>query len=497
MQQNEAPLFKKLVEYSTKGVTSLHTPAHRGIKGPPGVEQLLTKLGLACDLPSMTHIDSNYHPHGCIADAQSLSAELLGVSDSFFLANGSTIGIHAMMLATLEPGDKIILPRQVHISVISGLVLTGAEPVYLKPSWLEKCGPIPPNAEDIEQILLQHPDVKAVLVTTPTYYGIGRPLEKIAALCKRYKIPLIVDEAHGAHLPFLPDKYLPSAIYSGADMVVQSYHKTLGSLIGTAQLLLCKNSLINKERLQRSLNLLQSTSTNYLLLATIDLTRMWLAQEGLKQFKQKLSLLSQTLVEFKYMANVSILNVTDYKELSGCMSDPMRLVINVSEIGISSKECSNYIYNNYHMYDEFYDDSNIIYVLSLLDSEEILQKLAYAYREIAASFSKQHTHLIDHGKTSLQNINFFPPPKLAMTPREAFLCTRKKQPLKQALGCICAETISVYPPGIPIISPGEVLTKEVIDLLCNVSNKANVILAEDPKLEYVSICDRVLKSAQY
>ena len=286
MDQTKAPLFRKLVEYASKGIKSLHTPTHRGIKSAPGVDELLTKLGLSCDLPSMEHIDSNYYPHNCIAEAQSLSAELLGVDESFFLANGSTIGIHAMMLATLEPGDKVILPRQVHISVISGLVLTGAEPIYLKPSWLKECGPIPPKAEDIKQMLLKHPDVKAVLITTPTYYGVGRSLEKIATLCKKQKIPLIVDEAHGAHLPFLPEGYLSSAIHSGADIVVQSYHKTLGSLIGTAQLLLCKNSLISKERLQKSLNLLQSTSTNYLLLATIDLTRLWLGKEGFKQFKK-------------------------------------------------------------------------------------------------------------------------------------------------------------------------------------------------------------------
>lgn len=482
MDHKQAPFFNNLVKYSQSGVYPFHTPAHRGLYSAPNIEKILTPLGLACDLPAMQPTDSNFHPERSLAKAQQLAADLWSASHSFFLTNGSTIGVQAMMLATLSTNDKVILSRQVHISTLSGLTLTGAHPIYLNSHFLDTAGTIPPTVEDVAQCLSDHPDARAVLITHPSYYGIARPLNEIAKLCHQHGIPLLVDEAHGAHLNFLPKGCLSSALLAGADIVVQSAHKTLGSLIGTAQILLGKHSLLKPECVQRALNLLQSTSSNYLLLASLDLTRCWMAQEGLELFYKANLLACDIRKRLNRITGLRVLEIENHAELEGCVNDPLRLVIDVSGFGISGYECGKILFNKFKLYDEFCDDRNIVYVLSSIDQTKHFEYLEKAFQQL----SNNYKNATQPTKAKIYSIT---PPPMKLTPKKAFTYKQKRLPMTQAKGQICGETITLYPPGVPLICIGEEITETVINHCQQLRLLPIVIYAEDSSLINITVLD--------
>ncbi|HMO84325.1 MAG TPA: aminotransferase class I/II-fold pyridoxal phosphate-dependent enzyme, partial [Lacipirellulaceae bacterium] len=287
LDQRRAPILETLAAYLAREVYPFHTPGHKGGRfTPPELVELWGPTTLAYDLPAMTATDNTLHPTHCVRDAQELAAELFGAAATFYIGLGASTGVAAMVLAAVPPGQTILLPRNVHRSVASALVLSGARPQFLPHEVLPECGALGLSAETVEAAIVAGPRPAALLVTRPTYYGLARTLEPIAAVCRRHGVALLVDEAHGPHLKFLPPGGPIPALDAGANLVAQSCHKTLGSLVGTAQIHVGHNSPVSPAQVRDALNLLQTTSPNYLQLASLDANRRWLAGAGRELYAQ-------------------------------------------------------------------------------------------------------------------------------------------------------------------------------------------------------------------
>jgi arginine decarboxylase len=481
-EQERTPVFDALLGYQRLKIAPLCTPGHKGSWTPEGLQRLLTPLGLACDLPSMDATDYWFHPRSCIADAQHLAAALYGAADTFYLVNGSTIGVQAMVLAAVAPGEQVLLSRHLHVSAHSALVLGGAVPLYLPSRWLETGGPIPPTADEVDEYLRRHPDVRAVFLTHPTYYGLGRPLAGVTEACHRRGIPLLVDEAHGAHLRFLPPPHLPSGLDCGADLVVQSVHKTVGSLIGTAQLHRAHGSLISKERLQATLNLLQSTSSNYLLLASLDLVRRAMAREGRDLFGRAASRAAVLRKNLAGIDGIRILDPAHHRALDGCMVDAMRLVIDVAGLGLTGYQVERRLQDEFQILAEFSDSRSVAFVLGPADAPETYARLERGFRALSVERSRATNE-------SEEVIYSVSTPRMVMTPREAAFRPKRAIPLCLAAGRVCGETITVYPPGIPQICSGEQFTAELVEHLSELSRQSAPVLCHDASLATVRVVD--------
>ena len=278
--QREAPLAAAMQAYADGGALAFHTPGHKqGLGAHPLLKRLITAEGLRQEVSLMAELDDLNSPTGCLREAEALAADLYGADDAWFMVNGTTGAIQAMMLATLSPGDEVLLPRNAHRSVLGGLVLTGAVPVYLPPVMDERLGIAMGLATGtVAAAIAAHPAAKAILAVYPTYHGVAFDLASIAALARAHDMLLLVDEAHGAHLAFSGE--LPTeALAAGADLVAQSTHKLLGSLTQTS-MLLAKGPRVEPERVRRAAALIASTSPNYLLLASLDIARLQMAEYG-------------------------------------------------------------------------------------------------------------------------------------------------------------------------------------------------------------------------
>jgi arginine decarboxylase len=469
-----APVFEALVDYASRGTVSLHTPVHRGVLGPPGLDDLLTALGLGCDLPGLPETDDWFSPRGCIAEAQGLAAELYGAEQTYLLTNGSTSGVHAMLLAATSPGETVLLSRSSHLSAYSALVLSGAVPAYLPTQWLDAAGPRPHTPAEIDEAFRRDPSVRAVFLTAPSYYGLSRSLEPIAAICRKHGAALLVDEAHGSHLRFMESPAQRSAVQCGADLVVHNTYKSIGALVGTALLHRPPGSAISALRVRAALNVLQSTSPNYLLLASIDLARRWMAESGSAMFTDAVTRASALRLRLGTIPKIAVLSPSLHAELAGCTADPLRLVIDVSLVGNSGFAVGRTLEHRFGIACEMEDQRNIVFVLGHGDREETYVRLEHALRTLAAEYSG--------GSGTDPELRTAPLPPIVMTPREAAFRPCVRVPLAEAENRVCGELLAAYPPGIPLISPGERFTGEVVASLRQLSADGAPMFSSDPTL---------------
>jgi arginine/lysine/ornithine decarboxylase len=476
---SRAPLFEALVGYAARATVSLHTPVHRGVAGPPGLEKLLTALGLACDLPSLAETDDWFSPRGCIAEAQHLAAELYHAGQTYFLTNGSTSGVHAMLLAATSPGDTVLLSRSSHVSAYSGLVLSGAVPVYLPTRWHDAAGPLPHTPEEIEEALCRDPSVRAVFLTAPSYYGLSRSLGPIAAICRRHGALLLVDEAHGSHLRFMEPSAPRSAIESGADLVVHNTFKSIGALVGTGLLHRSADSVLSEQRVRAALNVLQTTSTNYLLLASIDLARRWMAESGTALFTKAVTRGAALRSRLDTIRKIKVLSPTLNPEFLEFSADPLRLVIDVSRLGRSGFAVGRALEHRFGIACEMEDTRNVVFVLGHDDSDETYGRLEHALLALAAESSG--------GSGAEPQIRAVPLAPIVMTPRATASRTSARVSLAAANNRVCAEVLAAYPPGIPLIGPGERFTREIIATLRKIVADGAPMFASDPALREVLV----------
>jgi len=486
--QNKTPLLSALLSYMQDETIPFHVPGHKQGRGNRELTELLGENCMQIDLTCFDGLDNICNPVSVIKEAESLAAQLYGADNAFFLVNGTTSGIQAMIMSVCNPGDKILIPRNAHKSAIGGIIVSGAIPVYLEPEIDEYMGVamgITPEA--VINALENNSDIKALFIINPTYYGIASNLKAIVDIAHTYKIPVIVDEAHGAHLKF--NKNLPlSAMEAGADMAASSTHKLGGSLTQSS-LLLHQGNLISREKIKAVLNLAQTTSPSYILLASLDVARKQLATNGQEMISEAYRLALWAREEIQKIDGLYLLG-EDVIGQPGCFDfDPTKIVINVRELGISGYEIERILRKEFKIQVELSDLFNIILLVSLGDSESTLNPLIKALKDIS-------------GRYSLRNvIKYFIPlpniPESVVSPREAFYDETKNIQLADAEGEISAEMIMAYPPGIPIVCPGERLTREIIDYV-NILKNENAILqgTEDPAVEKIKVLTRRLVLVQ-
>ncbi|WP_427392376.1 aminotransferase class I/II-fold pyridoxal phosphate-dependent enzyme [Geobacillus icigianus] len=459
MSQLETPLFTGLLEHIKKNPVQFHIPGHKkGAGMDPEFRSFIGENALAMDLINISPLDDLHHPRGMIKRAQELAAEAFGADYTFFSVQGTSGAIMTMVMSVAGPGDKIIVPRNVHKSVMSAIVFSGATPIFIHPEIDKELGishGITPQA--VEKALRQHPDAKGVLVINPTYFGIAGDLKKIVDIAHAYGVPVLVDEAHGVHIHF--HERLPlSAMQAGADMAATSVHKLGGSLTQSS-ILNVREGLVSAKHVQAILSMLTTTSTSYLLLASLDVARKQLATKGRELIDNAIRLADWTRrqineIPYLYCVGEEILGteaVYDY--------DPTKLIISVKELGLTGHDAEQWLREAFNIEVELSDLYNILCIITPGDSEREAGLLVEALRRLSAQFSHQAEEGVKP-KVLLPDI-----PALALTPRDAFYAETEVVPFRESAGRIIAEFVMVYPPGIPIFIPGEIITEENLNYI--------------------------------
>jgi arginine decarboxylase len=490
-----APIYETLTNYVGSGIYGFHTPGHKGGRfAAPELTELVGKSGLALDLPAMTATDNTFHPTHCVRDAQALAADLFGAGATFYLTAGSTLGIATSLLAAVPPGRTVVLPRNIHRSVVAGLVLSGALPRFVPHDVLAECGALGVTPEAVTAALDAEPKPAAVLLTRPSYYGLARELKDVAEVCHARGVPLVVDEAHGGHFCFLPAGFAEasysgpmSALAAGADLAVQSCHKTLGSLVGTAQLHVSRNSLVPAEEVQHALNFLQTTSPNYLLLASLDVMRRWLWREGRELFASAVEDARKLREEIDGIPGLSVFRAETKPGLVGHQLDPLRMVVNVSGTGWSGFEVERFLRTEYQVEDEMADQFSVVYILSPRDDAEARGRLVSGLTAVGAASRAAKQHALGPPRLGGPTLLQPPIPPLAMTPRNAALAPQTMVRREAAAGRTCAEMVMFYPPGIPLLMPGEQVTKETLEVCQQLLAAGANPYASDPTFETICV----------
>ncbi len=453
MLQSETPLFSGLLAHAKKNPIQFHIPGHKKGAGiDPEFREFIGDNALSIDLINIGPLDDLHQPKGIIKQAQDLAAEAFGADHTFFSVQGTSGAIMTMVMAVCGPGDKIIVPRNVHKSVMSAIVFSGATPIFIHPEVDEKLGISHGITTDsVEKALSQHPDAKGVLVINPTYFGISANLKEIVKIAHSYEVPVLVDEAHGVHIHFHED--LPmSAMQAGADMAATSVHK-LGGSMTQSSILNVKGNLVSPKRVQSILSMLTTTSTSYLLLASLDVARRRLATEGKELIERTIDLAQYMRREINEVDRLYCVGEEILETKAAYDYDPTKLIISVKELNVTGYDVEKWLREKFNIEVELSDLYNILCIITPGDTKQEADALLAALRELSAG-GLQETERKD-AKVMLPNI-----PVLSLTPRDAFYAETELVPFDESEGRIIAEFIMVYPPGIPIFIPGEIITKD-------------------------------------
>jgi len=430
---------------------------------------------LRADLPELPELDNLFAPSGVIAEAQGLAAQAFGADQTWFLANGSTAGIVAAILATCGPGDGVLLPRTVHRSVVSGLILSGARPVFVAPAYDASSGLVGGlTAEAVEQALVCEVDIRAVMLVAPSYEGICGETAAIARLCHQRNLPLLVDEAHGPHFGFHPG-LPPSALSLGADLVVQSTHKVLSALTQAAMVHV-RGERVDRDRLTQSLALIQSTSPNYLLLASLDAARRQMATAGDVLMEQTLALACDARQRLSELPGLRVLGLPQRPGFTHL--DLTRLTVAVEGLGMSGFEVDEKLCADYGAIAELPSPNRLTFIVSLGNRPADIDRLVAGFTAISKTALPLFEAALEtcSDTTAEQLLDFRAlTSKVACTPRAAFYAQQRTVEIQAAIGHIAAEAVCPYPPGIPVLLPGEVITAEAVSYLQQVQAQGGVI----------------------
>ena len=485
LNQAQTPIVDALQEWVNKSHAPFYTPGHkRGI----GMNLLLTerwgKAVFGWDLPELPGLDNLQAPTGIIEQAQILAAEVFGAQQTWFLVNGSTTGVMAAILAVCGEGEKIILPRNIHSSAIAGMIHAGAVPIFINPEYdrqLDIAHSITPDS--VKSALEQHPDARAVMVVYPTYHGACGDLAAIAEIVHSYQIPLLVDEAHGAHFGF--HSYLPpAALTVGADLTVQSTHKLLGSLTQSAMLHI-NSSLIDADSISRSLRLLQSTSPSYLLLASLDAARQQMALQGEKLMTKTIELARIARAEIDRIPGLSVVELDP--NIPGCKYlDPTRLTVTITGLNLTGFTADEILTSEFGIVAELPSMRHLTFIISLGNRRMDIDRLIWGLTQLATRSAEIIP--LKLGSIDLQDQVFT---KMAITPRQATYFPQVSVVTNQAIGRICAESICPYPPGIPTLIPGEIITAEALIYLQKVLELGGELVGcSDPTLANIRVVNQ-------
>ncbi len=477
MEQSRAPIYEALRKFKSMRVVPFDVPGHKRGKGNPELTAFLGKTCMETDVNSMKPLDNLCHPVSVIREAEELAAEAFGAEHAFFMVNGTTSAVQAMVFYAVKEGEKIIIPRNVHRSAINALVVNGAVPVYVNPGVNKKLGiPLGMSVSELEAAIAANPDAKAVFVNNPTYYGVCSDLKKIVEIAHRAGMLVLVDEAHGTHFYF-GDGLPVSAMAAGADMAAVSMHKNGGSLTQSSFLLI--NNDISQGYTRQIINLTQTTSGSYLLMSSLDLSRKNLALNGKEIYKKVLNLAEYAREEINKIGGYYAFGSEMVDGGAFYDFDRAKLSVHTRDIGLAGIEVYDMLRDYYDIQIEFGDIGNILAIISVGDTHLMIERLISSLAEIKRIHKQPSAGMLDHEYIS---------PQVVTTPKEAFYAHKKAVPIEKSAGMICSEFVMCYPPGIPILAPGEMITEEILEYIAYAKEKGCFMTGtEDVNINFVNV----------
>lgn len=480
MDHHRTPLFSALKKHAQNNPVQFHIPGHK--KGAGMDEEFKQWIGvnaLSIDLINIAPLDDLHRPVSVIKEAQELASDAFGADHTFFSVQGTSGAIITMILSVCAQGDKIIVPRNVHKSVMTAVIIAGAKPIFISPAMDERLGIAHGiTTSSVRKALELHPDAKAVLVINPTYFGISTNLKEIVDLVHQYDMPVLVDEAHGAHIHF--HERLPvSAMEAGADMAATSIHKLGGSLTQSS-ILNMKAGRVDPKRVQSIISMLTTTSTSYILLASLDAARRHLAINGWNLADQSIGLAEYAREKINQIDGLYCVGEEILDNEAAYSYDPTKLIIHVHQLGITGYDVELMMRDKFNIEVELSDLYNILCLITPGDTIETVNQLVEALRQISKKSTFAHSAPVSIITPEI--------PLLSLSPRDAFYADTESVSLDDAVGRIIAEFIMIYPPGIPILLPGEVITQENIDYIRkHVAVGLPVQGPEDKNIEHVKV----------
>jgi arginine/lysine/ornithine decarboxylase len=478
-RQKRVPLFEALIRHAMREPHPFHVPGHKmGRSFDRGGRDWYGSI-LPLDLTELNGLDDLHQPDGAIREAQALAAEAYGAEETRFLVGGSTAGNIALILAVCRPGEKIIVQRNCHKSVYNGILLARAHPVFVVPAVDPVTGAaVGLRREDVERTLMEHPDAKAVFITNPTYYGMGIDLKKLASTVHRFGVPLLVDEAHGSHYGFHPD--LPaSAMQSGADAAVQSTHK-MSTAMTMSSMLHVQGNRLNRDRLFRILAMIQSSSPSYPLMASLDLARRHMVVAGRKEMDQVLPCLQQFRERVSTLSWVTLPAVTE--ESVYATLDPFKLMLCFRTRAITGFQLQGEL----EAQGIFPELAELGHVLLAASTGTLAEDVELVWNTLHA-----RSPLYDDGAKNASAAGMLASHftrEQAMPMYEAADADAQSVPLSEAIGAVAAEMVIPYPPGIPLLVPGERIDQQAISLLQKLKESGTRFHGvKDPQLNEIQI----------
>ena len=477
LSQTSAPIQEALERMKRARLVPFDVPGHKRGRGNPELAAFLGSACLDVDVNSMKMLDNLCHPVSVIRDAERLAAEAFRAAHAFFMVSGTTGSVQAMVLSAVGRGDKIIMPRNVHRSAINALILCGAIPIYVNPGIDDILGiALGMRVEDVAAAIARHPDAKAVFVNNPTYYGICSDLRAITELAHAHGMKVLVDEAHGTHLYF--SERLPvTAMDAGADMAAISMHKSGGSLTQSS-LLLCSDSM-PLGYVHQIINITQTTSASYLLLASLDISRRNLALRGREVIDKIIDLVAYARDEINAIGDYYAYGRELIDGAAVFDFDTTKLSIFTRPTGLAGIEVYDILRDDYDIQTEFGDIANLLAYVSVGDRPKDIERLVAALAEIRRNYRK------DPSKTlKMEYID----PVVVCGPQDAFYAEKESLPIAKSCGRVCSEFVMCYPPGIPILAPGEQITEEILTYIRYAKKKGCQITGpEDMSIQYLNV----------
>ena len=486
LNQERAPIYEALERFRKMRVVPFDVPGHKHGKGNPELVELLGEKCVGIDVNSMKPLDNLCHPVSVIREAEELAAEAFGAAHAFLMVGGTTSSVQSMVLSCCKRGDKIIMPRNVHRSAINALVLCGAQPIYVNPDVDCRLGiSLGMRLEQVEAAIRNNPDAVAVFVNNPTYYGVCSDLRSIVKLAHEHGMLVLADEAHGTHFYF--GEGLPvSAMAAGADITAVSMHKSGGSLTQSSFLLTGPGVSVGHVR--QIINLTQTTSGSYLLLSSLDISRRNLALRGRREFEKVIDLAEYAREEINNIGGYYAFSQDLVNGNSIFAFDRTKLSVHTLEIGLAGIEVYDILRDEYDIQIEFGDIGNVLAYLSIGDRRQEVERLVSALSEVKRRYQKDKA-----GMLSQEYID----PHVVTTPQESFYAEKEAVPLEQAAGRVCSEFVMCYPPGIPILAPGEAITQEILDYIVYAKEKGcSMTGPEDSDIRYLNVLKGVMSAAR-
>ncbi|GAA2228872.1 ornithine decarboxylase [Streptomyces nogalater] len=460
MDHSRVPVLEALQEFRRRGDVVFGPPGHKQGRGTdPRVAEILGLDVFRSDVLTLNGLDDRRQSQGVLEQAQELMADAVGADQAFFSTCGSSLSVKTAMLAVAGPGEKLLLSRNAHKSVIAAVIINGVEPIWVHPKFDgERHMAHPPEADDVRDRLREHPDAKGMLLITPTDWGTCADVRAVADVCHADDVPLIVDEAWGAHLPFHPG--LPAwGMDAGADLVVTSVHK-MGGAIEQSSVFHLQGDRVSPDVLNQREDLLGTTSASCLVYAALDGWRRQMVEQGHDLLDEALHRAERVRARLRELPGLRVMGGEIIDEGLAAEFDPLKIVVDVRDLGISGMQATEWLRTNCHIDMGGSDSCRISASITHSDDEQTEKLLVESVRSLverADSIERQPAvHLPEPGALELEQ---------AILPRDAFFGPAEQVPAERAVGRIAAEMLSPYPPGVPVVAPGEVITAEIVDYL--------------------------------